>query len=111
MACNDLACEVSVAVGGLTKTRISLHDQILPFDKAEPVQLIKVCLVPTIARHSLGRFAGMEKGEPFYARRPRVGLRAGWPSKAQRCGGRRPRDELTPSHVPPREDHALARCP
>src|SRR5436190_18112593 len=43
----------------------------------------------------------MENGEPFCAGRPRVGLRAGWPGKAQRRTGRRSRDEFAPSHVPP----------
>jgi hypothetical protein len=99
-ACDDLASEVAEAVE-LAERRISLHDQILPLDKTEPVQLIKVCLVPTTARQSLGRFAGMENGEPLYAGRPRVRLRAGWPGKAQRCGGRRSRDEFPPSHVFP----------
>jgi len=99
-ACDDLASDVAEAIE-LAERGISLHDQILPLDKTEPVPLIKVCLVPTTARQRLGRFAGMENGVPLYAGRPRVGLRAGWPSKAQCCGGRRSRDEFPPSHVHP----------
>src|SRR5262245_53552074 len=43
-SCGDFACKVSDAAG-LAKGRMLLHDQILSFDVAEPIQLLKMPFV------------------------------------------------------------------
>src|SRR5262249_25252879 len=68
-ACDDFAREVSDAVE-LAEGRIPLHDQILSFDVAQPVQLLKKYPVgpkATFWGQLLGWSGGMEKGQPLYA--------------------------------------------
>src|SRR5262249_20155404 len=68
-ACDDLAREASDAVR-LAEGRIPLHDQILSFDVAEPVQLLKKYLkrpIATIWHQLLEWSGGMENGQPLYA--------------------------------------------
>jgi hypothetical protein len=97
MACNDLACEVSVVVDGLIESRMPLHDQISSFDKAELVQFVKVSL----KRAALRELGGKENGDAFCDRRTSARLCMRAARTVERRGGR-PRDELPPVSLPPR---------
>src|SRR5215471_3356949 len=92
MACNDLACDASVAVDALTGSRMPLHDQISPFDKAELVQFVKVSLSRAAFLRELG---GKENGNAFCDRRTSARLCMRPTRKAEGRGGR-PRNELPP---------------
>src|SRR5262245_57471027 len=99
MACDNGPSHVFVVLGS-SAARIALDNEIITFVIAVPVQLYKISLVcPTTANaQSFWWFGRMHNGDAFYAARPCAGLATYRLSEAQRCGRRRPRDELPSPH-------------